>query len=172
MAAKGAKRSVNMWTTNFYTSLFKNILFYMSIWLLKIRSVHTYVMTRTVYFDLICIYLSCNLWGHFFTHSREIKKKSHIIWAEKVSLKLFYSFYTVGNSIIHSASWKVAWFRHVTVFSSHNLTWGWANNNILYRGLIIGQKLWNIYFDHDFLDYFTDLLAKNKGQFSTIGNLN
>ena len=47
---KGAKRSVKVWTTNFYRSLSKNILLYMSSWPLKIRSVHTYVMHRVVYF--------------------------------------------------------------------------------------------------------------------------
>ena len=40
--AKGAKRSVKMWTTNFYKSFSKNILLYMSSRLSKIRSVHTY----------------------------------------------------------------------------------------------------------------------------------
>ena len=40
--AKGAKRSVKMWATNFYKSLFKNILLYMNCRLSKIRSVHTY----------------------------------------------------------------------------------------------------------------------------------
>ena len=44
MDAKGDKRIVKMWITNFY----------MNGWLSKIRSVQTYVMTRTVYFDWIC----------------------------------------------------------------------------------------------------------------------
>ena len=48
--AKCAKRSVKMWTTNFYKSFFENILLYMNGRLSKIRSVHTYVMSRTVYF--------------------------------------------------------------------------------------------------------------------------
>ena len=52
--AKGAKRSVKMWTTNFHKSYNKNILLYTNVGLSKIRSVHTYVMTRTVYFDWIC----------------------------------------------------------------------------------------------------------------------
>ena len=53
--AKGAKRSIKMWSTNFYKISFKNILPYMNSRLSKIRSVHTYVMPRTVYFGLICI---------------------------------------------------------------------------------------------------------------------
>ena len=44
-----------MWTTNFSKIFSKNILFYMSSRLSKIRSVHTYVMTWTVYFGWICI---------------------------------------------------------------------------------------------------------------------
>ena len=44
-----------MWTTNFYKSFSKNMLLYMSSRLTKIRSVHTYVMLRTVYFGWICI---------------------------------------------------------------------------------------------------------------------
>ena len=43
-----------MWTTNFCKSLFKNVLLYINSRLSKIRSVHTYVMTRTVYFDCSC----------------------------------------------------------------------------------------------------------------------
>ena len=54
LGAKGAKRSVKMWTTNFYRSFWKNILLYMSSRLSKIRSEHTYVMPRTVYFGWIC----------------------------------------------------------------------------------------------------------------------
>ena len=53
-SVKGAKRSVKMWTTNFYKSFYKSILLYMSSWLSKIRSVHTYDMLRTVYFGWIC----------------------------------------------------------------------------------------------------------------------
>ena len=53
MGTKGAKRSVKMWTTNFCKSFFMNILLYMNGRLSKIRSVHTYLMTRTVYFDWI-----------------------------------------------------------------------------------------------------------------------
>ena len=43
-----------MWTTTFYKCFFKNILLYMSSRLSKIRSVHKYVMARTVYFGWIC----------------------------------------------------------------------------------------------------------------------
>ena len=53
--AKGAKRSVKMLTTYFCTSFSKNILLYMNSRPLKIRLVHTYDMTRTVYFDFSCI---------------------------------------------------------------------------------------------------------------------
>ena len=49
--AKGAKRSVKMFSTIFYISFFK----YMNGRLSKIRLVHTYVIPRTVYFDWICI---------------------------------------------------------------------------------------------------------------------
>ena len=51
--ANGAKTSVKMWTTNFYKSFSKNILLYMSSRLSKIRSLHMYVMIRTVYFGWI-----------------------------------------------------------------------------------------------------------------------
>ena len=51
---KGAKTSVKMWTTSFFKSFSKNILLYMSSRLSKIRSIHTYVMPRTVYFGWIC----------------------------------------------------------------------------------------------------------------------
>ena len=52
-----------MWTTN-YKSFSKNILFYMSSQLSKIRSVHTmYVMPRTVYFGWICILLMNLNWN-------------------------------------------------------------------------------------------------------------
>ena len=44
-----------MWTTNFYKSFSKKILLYMSSRLSKIRSEHTYVMPRTVYFGWICM---------------------------------------------------------------------------------------------------------------------
>ena len=55
MGAKGAKRSVTIWTTNFYESFSKSILLYMNGQLSKIRLVHTYIIPRTVYFDWICI---------------------------------------------------------------------------------------------------------------------
>ena len=47
---KCVKRSVKMWTTHFYKSFSKNILLYMSSRLSKIRSLHMYIMPRTVYF--------------------------------------------------------------------------------------------------------------------------
>ena len=43
-----------MWNKNFYKSLFKNVLLYMNGRLSKIRSVHMYAMTQTVYFDCRC----------------------------------------------------------------------------------------------------------------------
>ena len=49
------KWSVKLWITIFYRTFFKNRLFYMNGRLSKICSVHTYVMTRKVYFDRICI---------------------------------------------------------------------------------------------------------------------
>ena len=51
--------SVNMWTTNFCRSFSKNILFHINSRLSKIRSVHTYVIPRTVYFGWICSVLPC-----------------------------------------------------------------------------------------------------------------
>ena len=54
LGAKSAKRSAKMWTIRFYKSFFKNILLYIRSRLSKIRSVHTYVMARTVYFGWIC----------------------------------------------------------------------------------------------------------------------
>ena len=48
--ANGAKRSVKMWTTIFSKSFFKNILLCMQGRQSKIRSLHTYVMPRTIYF--------------------------------------------------------------------------------------------------------------------------
>ena len=44
-----------MCTTNFYKSFSENTLLYMSIRLSIIRSEHTYVMPRTVYFGCSCI---------------------------------------------------------------------------------------------------------------------
>ena len=52
---KCAKRSVKMWTLDFYWSFFKNILLYRSSRLSKIRSVHTYAMPWTVFIGRICI---------------------------------------------------------------------------------------------------------------------
>ena len=43
-----------MWSTIFRNSFLKNVLLYMNGRLSKIRSVHTYVMSRAVYFDWIC----------------------------------------------------------------------------------------------------------------------
>ena len=51
---KRYQKSVKIGTTNFYKNFFKDILFYMSSRLSKIRSVHTYVMPRTAYFAWIC----------------------------------------------------------------------------------------------------------------------
>ena len=45
--AKGTKRSVKLWTTNFYIWFFKNIFFYLQCRLSKICSVHTYVTVYT-----------------------------------------------------------------------------------------------------------------------------
>ena len=64
--AKGAKRSIEMWIKYFYKSVFKIILLCMNSWLSKNRSVHSYVMPRTIYLDWICtfdiynIYRICN----------------------------------------------------------------------------------------------------------------
>ena len=70
LGVKGAKRSVKMWTTNFYKSFSKNILLSISmIWLSKIRSVHNwrYVIPRTVYSGWICITFQC---GKFLSKRR------------------------------------------------------------------------------------------------------
>ena len=54
--AKGAKRSVKKWTSNFYKSFFKRKFLYKNSRLSKIRLVHKYVMIWTVYYDWICIF--------------------------------------------------------------------------------------------------------------------
>ena len=46
-----------MWTINFYKKFSKNILLYINSRLSNIRSVHTYVIPRTVYFGWICTFL-------------------------------------------------------------------------------------------------------------------
>ena len=51
---KGAKRSMKMWTINFYQSFSINILLYMNGRLSKIRSVHKYIMHRMFYFEWYC----------------------------------------------------------------------------------------------------------------------
>ena len=53
--AKGAKRSVKMWHSNFYKNFVKIILLYMNSGLSNIRSLHTYVMHRIFYFERYCI---------------------------------------------------------------------------------------------------------------------
>ena len=58
-----------MQTTNFYMSFSKNILLYMSSRLSKIRSVHTYVMPRTVYFGGICILYLVRFFYWFFSEA-------------------------------------------------------------------------------------------------------
>ena len=58
-----------MWTTYFYKIFFKNILFYMNGRSSKIRSVHTHVITRTVYFDCSCISWNSYKFKPFFMHS-------------------------------------------------------------------------------------------------------
>ena len=55
MDAKGAKRSIKKWTTNFSKRVFKNILLYMNGQPSKIGSVH--FIPRTIYFDWICMYM-------------------------------------------------------------------------------------------------------------------
>ena len=87
-------RSVKMYTTNFYKSFSKNILLYMSSWVSKTSSVHTYVMIRTVYFGWICRYClpihrwepNCT-WNHFL-----------IFWYD-------WSFWQVHDR--HSSSWRL-----------------------------------------------------------------
>ena len=61
LGAKGAKRSVNMWNTNFDTNFFKNMLLKMNGWLSKIRSLRTYVMHRMFYFEWNCNYIQFSL---------------------------------------------------------------------------------------------------------------
>ena len=55
MDAKGAKKSVKIWATKFYKSLNKCYFLCMKCGLSKIRSVHTYVIHRMVYFERNCI---------------------------------------------------------------------------------------------------------------------
>ena len=66
MDAKGAKRSIKMWSTNFNKSFFKNIWLYMNSRLSKIRSVYSYIMPRTVYFGWICRMSFLLLFGEVF----------------------------------------------------------------------------------------------------------
>jgi len=82
MDAKGAKRSVKMWTKNFYKSFSKNMLLHMSSRLSKIRSVHTYVIPRTVYFGWICssIFRICS---------------------ERNSMAIYHIIYEVKNTWLH-----------------------------------------------------------------------
>ena len=81
---KCAKRSVKMWTTNFYKSFSKNILLYMSRRLSKISSVHTYVMLRTVYFGWFCtITKLMPKW-----HGVSFQLSNNIIWRSISTLKL------------------------------------------------------------------------------------
>ena len=104
---------------NFYKSFSKNILLYMSRRLSKIRSVHTYVMPRTVYFGWICmkyfgfikdIFFSFN-WkftnlfkiksGRFFSPSDKYYRKDftfETIWINKLDL-----FYKIVSS------WDLVW---------------------------------------------------------------
>ena len=87
MGAKGAKRSVKMCTTNFYKIFFKNILLYMNGRLSKIRSVHTYAISRTVYFGWICKSLTLVqlFFGAYFLTYRwqHERKPSHACLWEK-----------------------------------------------------------------------------------------
>ena len=53
--AKGAKSSIKIWSVNYYKSLFENIQLHLKGQQSKIRSVYTFALTRTVYFDWICI---------------------------------------------------------------------------------------------------------------------
>ena len=101
LGAKGAKRSVKMLTTNFYKSFFKNILLYMNGWLSKIRSVHTYVIPRTVYFGWICIRTQ-KLFFNLLNQSPWSKAKSFV--SRYVVQKTFHSsellFYEIQANLI------------------------------------------------------------------------
>ena len=103
--AKGAKRSVKMWTENFYKTFSKNILLYLSSRLSKIRLVHTYVMARTVYFGWICTYLEIrgaeeghfnSHYGHMLIHwiGSDISRSNYICLIAKIEWKRC-AFYTI-----------------------------------------------------------------------------
>ena len=63
------KRSVKMWTTNFYQIFFKNSMMFMNGQLSKIRSVHTYFMHRMFcfewYWGLSCVLCFLNMVPYF-----------------------------------------------------------------------------------------------------------
>ena len=58
MSAKGAKRSVKMWTTNFYKSFFKKFLLYINGRLSKINLFSTYVCSKvdSCFWEAVYIY--------------------------------------------------------------------------------------------------------------------
>ena len=91
--AKGAKRSVKMWTTNLYKIFFQKycVLVYMNARLSKICSVHKYVILRTVYFGRICVQIpkSPKMELIFFKNAYYIKKntcKSYKEWSSLMQI--------------------------------------------------------------------------------------
>ena len=91
--AKGAKRSVKMWTTNLYKIFFQKycVLVYMNARLSKICSVHKYVILRTVYFGRICVQIpkSPKMELIFFENAYYIKKntcKSYKEWSSLMQI--------------------------------------------------------------------------------------
>ena len=74
--AKGAKRSLKMWTKNFYESFFKNILLYMNGRLSKIRSVHRYAIPpgRFILIESVVQY-------HWYSKPRLFRPfRSRMVW--------------------------------------------------------------------------------------------
>ena len=81
-AKKVHKRCVKMWALNFYKRLLKNIFLYINGRSSKISSVHTYVMTRTVYFDCSCTMVSTRStvnWTIIMENATFEKRKSVIL---------------------------------------------------------------------------------------------
>ena len=60
---QGAKRSSKISATTFYKNVFKDNLLYMNGWLSNVRTVHTYVMIRTVHFNWICTFQNLMLFA-------------------------------------------------------------------------------------------------------------
>ena len=94
---KGAKRSVKMWTTNFYRSFCKNILLYMSSRPPKFRLLHTNVV----------------LWIHWCV-------ANCIVYLDKLSHSIIYLVKKVGD-LEPQQDWLLYWELRKTNFMDWHL---------------------------------------------------